>query len=99
MIGRGAVSSWSSADSVLAKIGIPVYGMGAVALGLIGLVSGDFADVWQPVPSGVPYRSVLAYFAAACFVLAGLAIQSRRLARIGAVVLGALYFIFGLLWL
>lgn len=34
----------------LADLGRHVYGLAAVALGIIGLVFGDFANVWQPVP-------------------------------------------------
>lgn len=48
----------------LANLGGRVYGLGAVALGLVGLVWGDFATVWQPVqalPFTVPHRMTLAY--------------------------------------
>ncbi len=31
----------------LSNLGSHVYGLGAIALGLIGLVWGDFASVWQ----------------------------------------------------
>jgi hypothetical protein len=43
------------------SFGSRVYGLGAIALGLAGLVWGDFALVWQPVPPGVPGRTALAY--------------------------------------
>jgi uncharacterized membrane protein YphA (DoxX/SURF4 family) len=99
MTERGNNDSSSVAVGVLAKLGIPVYGLGAVMLGGVGVVSGDFADVWQPVPSDIPHRKAIAYCAAACLLVAGIAIQSRQLARIAASVLGVFYFIFGLLWL
>jgi uncharacterized membrane protein YphA (DoxX/SURF4 family) len=79
-----------------------VYGLGAVALGLVGLVWGDFATVWQPVqalPFTLPHRMTLAYVAAACLLTAGVAIQWRRSAPAGILVLAILYFIFALLWL
>lgn len=80
-------------------LGVPVYGLSAIALGLVGLVSGDFADVWQPVPASTLGRKALAYVVAVCLLVAGAAIQRRRLARAGVLVLGTLYLIFALLWL
>jgi uncharacterized membrane protein YphA (DoxX/SURF4 family) len=73
--------------------------LGAIMLGVVGLVSGDFADVWQPVPTSTPGRKALAYMVAVCLLVAGTAIQRRRFARAGLIVLGVLYFIFALLWL
>lgn len=83
----------------LSNLGSRVYGLGAVALGLVGLVWGDFAAVWQPVQAGVPHREALAYIAAACLLAAGVAIQWRRSAAAGLLVLAVLYLIFALLWL
>lgn len=85
----------------LLESGSRVYGWGAVALGLIGLAWGDFATVWQPVqalPFTVPYRGALAYVVAGCLLAGGLAVQRRRTARAGAVVLAVVYFIFSLFW-
>jgi uncharacterized membrane protein YphA (DoxX/SURF4 family) len=86
----------------LSNLGARVYGLGAIALGLVGLAWGDFATVWQPVqalPFAVPHRTALAYVAAAGLLSAGLAIQWRRSARAGLLVLTIIYFIFALLWL
>src|ERR1044072_5213939 len=86
----------------LSNLGTHVYGLGAIALGLVGLAWGDFATVWQPIqalPFAVPHRLALAYVAAAGLLSAGLAIQWRRSARAGLLVLTILYFIFALLWL
>lgn len=83
----------------LSNLGSRVYGLGAIALGLVGLVWGDFATIWQPVQAGVPYREALAYIAAVCLLSAGVAIQWRRSAPAGLLVLAILYSIFALLWL
>jgi uncharacterized membrane protein YphA (DoxX/SURF4 family) len=79
-----------------------VYGLGAIALGLVGLAWGDFATVWQPIqalPFAVPHRMALAYVAAAGLLSAGVAIQWRRSTQAGLLVLTFLYLIFALLWL
>lgn len=84
------------------NLGARVYGLGAIALGLVGLAWGDFATVWQPIqalPFVLPYRAAFAYVAAAGLLSAGLAIQWRRSARVGLLILTILYFIFALLWL
>ncbi len=75
----------------MTKIGVRVYGLAAIALGLVGLVFGDFASVWQPVPETIPERKLLAYLVAAAFVIGGLAIQWKRTGRLGAMILADLY--------
>ncbi|HEY2707271.1 MAG TPA: hypothetical protein VGI95_04400 [Caulobacteraceae bacterium] len=72
-------------------LGRNVYGLGAIALGVIGLIWGDFAAVWQPVPDALPGRKLLAYAFAAAFLAAGAAVQWRRTWRWGAYALVALY--------
>ena len=73
------------------RIGTNVYGLAALALGLIGLVWGDFALVWQPVPANIPDRTALAYVVAAILVVAGMAVNQRQLAAYGAATLAILY--------
>jgi uncharacterized membrane protein YphA (DoxX/SURF4 family) len=73
------------------RISVRIYGLGAVALGLVGMVWGDFAAVWQPVPNSIPGRTALAYAVAAALLLAGLAVQWQRTAGLGALALTALY--------
>jgi len=81
------------------KLGSRVYGIAAIVFGLVGLWWDDFAAVWQPVPDGMPERKILAYIAAIAFLAAGVAMQGRRTARVGSVVLVCLYSIFTLFWL
>ena len=81
-------------------LGTRSYGLAAIALGLVGLVWGDFAAVWQPVPPDVPGRLGLAYAAALLFVAGGAALQLRRPVAVaaGAWLLAALHLVFALLW-
>ena len=83
----------------LSNLGIYVYGFAAVAIGIIGLVWGDFSTVWQPVPPGVPYRTALAYIVAVLLIAGGAAMQRRSTAPTGVLVLTTLYFMSALLWL
>jgi uncharacterized membrane protein YphA (DoxX/SURF4 family) len=79
-------------DVVFARrVGLRIYGLAAVALGLVGLVWGDFAAVWQPVPKDLPGRTALAYAVAIAFLIAGLALQWQRSAGRGASTLTVLY--------
>lgn len=73
------------------SLGVRVYGLGAVLLGLIGLAFGDFALQWQPVPADIPARAALAYASAAILLAAGLAANIRRWAVLGAGLLAAVY--------
>jgi uncharacterized membrane protein YphA (DoxX/SURF4 family) len=77
----------------VSALGYRVYGLGAVALGLVGLAFGDFASVWQPVPAGLPSRTEIAYAVAVLFLLAGLAINWRGTAKAGAALLTVLYIV------
>lgn len=72
-------------------VGTRVYALGAIALGGVGLAWGDFALVWQPVPAGLPGRTLLAYLFAAALVLAGLALCYHATAARGAAALCALF--------
>jgi len=81
------------------KLGTCVFGGAAIALGIIGLISRNFAVDWQHVGPDVHHRHALALLAAACEVAGGAAVVWRRTARAGAALLGVLYAIFVFLWL
>ncbi len=49
-----------------------------IALGITGIVNGDFALVWQHVPAHVPGRTVLAYVCAAIEIALGLGLLFDR---------------------
>ncbi len=81
------------------NLGRHVYGLAAIAFGIITLVWHDF-NGWQQIrPLGtVPYREILVYLAAAIELFGGIAIQWPRTVRAGALALGTIYLIFALLW-
>jgi uncharacterized membrane protein YphA (DoxX/SURF4 family) len=84
-------------------LGRHVYGLAAIAFGVITLVWHDF-NTWQQIgPLGnVPHREILVYIAAAIEIFGGVAIQWPiqwpRSARAGAIALGAIYLMFALFW-
>jgi hypothetical protein len=55
-----------------------LFAAALVALGITGIVNGEFALVWQSVPAHLPGRTPLAYLCAGAEVLAGLGLLSRR---------------------
>jgi hypothetical protein len=86
----------------LSSLGSRVYGLGGIAFGLVGLVWSIFATPWWPLqalPFSLPHREALGYVVAVCLVLSGAAIQWRRTAQAGVVVLAILHFMSALLWL
>lgn len=78
-------------SSATITVGVRVLALGAVALGIVGLVWDDFALVWQPVPPGVPGRALLAYLFAAALLAAGIATNVRRTALAGSAALAGLF--------
>src|SRR3954462_9110096 len=82
---------------VMVPVGIRLYGLGAIALGVVGIIWDDFALQWQPVASWFPGRTVLAYLFAAALVLAGAGVNDlnpskrRRETVLGAAALAGLY--------
>lgn len=68
-------------------LGIRIYGLGVIALGLVGLAFADFALQWQAVPKGLPHHTAWAYASGALMLLAGAALFSRRTLAWGAAIL------------
>src|SRR5580698_797437 len=80
------------------NLGRYVYAVAAIFLGVLGLVSGDFATSWQHVGPNVPLRAPLAYLTAVIELAGGIALLLPRTARAGAMILTTVYSVFTLLW-
>jgi len=79
-----------TAERATMIFGWRVYGLGVMALSIVCLAFGDF-DPGQPVPKDFPFRTALAYAAAAFMLVAGAAVEWRRTAAWGAAALSAYY--------
>src|SRR5271163_227393 len=51
--------------------GLTLFAVGMIGLGILALVYGDFALVWQPVASWVPGRTAFAYASGVLMLLVG----------------------------
>jgi uncharacterized membrane protein len=67
------------------------YGIGVLLLGVVGIVAGDFALQWQPVPAEVPMRRALAYVCAMLLVSGSLGLFVRSSAKAAALFLGCFF--------
>lgn len=79
----------------VADVGRVVFALAFIALGLLSVVSQDFASVWQPVPEGVPGRPFLALISGAVMTVGGVGLLRRRMLVPAAFVM----MLYTLLWL
>jgi uncharacterized membrane protein len=61
---------------------LTLFAVGMIGLGILALVYGDFALVWQPVAAWVPGRSGLAYASGLIMLLGGAGLLFRPTARL-----------------
>jgi uncharacterized membrane protein len=61
---------------------LAIFVVGMIGLGILALIFGDFALVWQPVPEWVPGRTALAYGAGLVMLLGGIGLLLRNTAAL-----------------
>src|SRR5258706_4376006 len=59
---------------------LPAFAVGMIGLGILALVYGDFAMVWQPVAPWIPGRTILAYSSGLIMLLGGVGLLLRATA-------------------
>ena len=77
------------------KLNRVLFSVALIGLGVLGIVYGDFAMQWQPVPDWLPARPLVAYLSAAVLILGGAGLLSSRMAALSA----RIFFVYSLLWL
>jgi uncharacterized membrane protein len=60
---------------------LTLFAVGMIGLGILALIYGDFALVWQPVPPWVPGRTALAYASGLIMLVGGAGLLFRTTAR------------------
>ncbi|HEY4132567.1 MAG TPA: hypothetical protein VGM50_18285 [Gemmatimonadaceae bacterium] len=83
-----------STNRGLPSLALVTFAVGLAGLGVLGLVNGDFALQWQPVPAAWPLRTPLAYLTGATEVMIAIALMAPRLRSSAAHVL----LVFALAW-
>src|SRR6202035_4718626 len=66
---------------------LTLFAVGMIGLGILALVYGDFALVWQPVAPWIPGRTVLDYVAGLIMPLGGVGLRLRATAAWSARIL------------
>lgn len=73
------------------------FAVGLMGLGILALIFGDFALVWQPVPASLPGRTALAYLSGLLMLFGGIGLLLRPAAAWSARILCVYLFVWMLL--
>lgn len=79
------------------QLAVTAFALGLMGLGVLALIYGDFALVWQPVPNSLPGRSALAYASGLLMLFGGIGLLFRATAVWSARILFPYLFIWMLL--
>jgi uncharacterized membrane protein len=82
----------------VASAGHAVFAATLIALGILGLLKGDFTAVWAPVTKGVPARELLVCLCAFVSLASGIGLLVKRVAPLAARVLLAYLLLWLLVW-
>jgi uncharacterized membrane protein YphA (DoxX/SURF4 family) len=77
------------------SVGRVVFALTMIGVGILGLVQGDFVQIWQPVPKTFPAREALIWLCAAISIVCGAGLLWGRTAAPASRVL----FFYLLLWM
>jgi len=93
-----SISNTTDGDKAMrvASAGHVVYAATMIALGILTLIKGDFAPIWQPPPKDVPARELLVYLCAFIWLISGIGLLCQRRT---AAVAARMLLIYLLLWL
>jgi uncharacterized membrane protein YphA (DoxX/SURF4 family) len=94
---RAAVAAFQQHAPSMLNVGWIAFAVSMLGLGMLGFVTGDFALNWQPVPAGVPGRTLLAYVTAALFWTLGAGLLFDRFKYSFGIATAVAFFVWALL--